>query len=712
MRKANATKRICIVFDLDLGNVEDLNKCWKELEVKITNRMSRKWGKRVYFVFDLEWTSKEKNLFDFPPKLRALPGVRSCEIGHFTYGLDKADSERVCIVHRNQVNVVENILKELIKLNVKVLSQLTQIRDRFGYTIIDIESCDSDLYDRICDKVSSMSPILSCDLKNFSPSSLPKSTALSPNSERNSAEFSEYDNDSGYETEDETEFDMVEIIRKHAEAIGPMETPEEAPSSPIKSDLNGNDYYSYGCETSNVITKHHLAMRERNSLTKAHSKKLVIAMVGLPCRGKSFTARKLCQFFNWKGMQAKIFNAGKYRRDQKILGGSDSHFFSSASKAGSDARESAASEALKDLLNYLEGGGDVAIFDATNSVKSRREKVVEQCAAIAKVVFLEVVCDDGALVEENYIIKVRSSPDYSGVSEIDALADLRARVANYEQVYETVEESENCSFIKIYNISSKVLTKGVYGRLTRSVVPYLTALHVGTRSVLLVRAGLAKNAGFHKSAIKPSGASLVSPLSQKGLCFARRLSLWLKTMLFMRTSDGRPRTDSNEKVRLGDGNVNLDADLKVMSSTLPRAVETANIAIRSLNSSNEVEPMPMLNPLNKGKFFGLSNDELRKKHPEFWGEFLKNPLYARFPNGESYHDIITKLESVIVDIEQQTAPVLVVAHISTLQMLMAYFKNIPIRDAVSIEIPMHSVIELKPLSGGSWKDTVYNLEPL
>lgn len=47
-----------------------------------------------------------------------------------------------------------------------------------------------------------------------------------------------------------------------------------------------------------------------------------------------------------------------------------------ALQAGCEARESAFQAALDDMLLYLRGDGQVAIFDATNSTQERRLKLV------------------------------------------------------------------------------------------------------------------------------------------------------------------------------------------------------------------------------------------------------------------------------------------------------------------------------------------------
>jgi 6-phosphofructo-2-kinase/fructose-2,6-biphosphatase 2 len=40
----------------------------------------------------------------------------------------------------------------------------------------------------------------------------------------------------------------------------------------------------------------------------------VIAMVGLPARGKTYIAKKLTRYLNWIGINTRVFNVGEYRR--------------------------------------------------------------------------------------------------------------------------------------------------------------------------------------------------------------------------------------------------------------------------------------------------------------------------------------------------------------------------------------------------------------
>ena len=108
---------------------------------------------------------------------------------------------------------------------------------------------------------------------------------------------------------------------------------------------------------------------------------LVIAMVGLPARGKSFAARRICRYAGWQGIPCRIFNAGNYRR--QVMGADqDASFFDPDNRAAADARERMAEMAAADLMAYIRKGGQIGIFDATNTVRARRDWVVDTFAQV------------------------------------------------------------------------------------------------------------------------------------------------------------------------------------------------------------------------------------------------------------------------------------------------------------------------------------------
>jgi hypothetical protein len=82
--------------------------------------------------------------------------------------------------------------------------------------------------------------------------------------------------------------------------------------------------------------------------------KIVISMVGLPARGKSYIARKVARYLNWTGLKARVFNIGMYRRH--LVGiDCDAKFFDPNNKDAQKARDLCAVEAINDLIQYLQG---------------------------------------------------------------------------------------------------------------------------------------------------------------------------------------------------------------------------------------------------------------------------------------------------------------------------------------------------------------------
>ena len=109
--------------------------------------------------------------------------------------------------------------------------------------------------------------------------------------------------------------------------------------------------------------------------------RIVIAMVGLPARGKSYISRAIVHFFTFLGCPVRLFNAGHKRRTLG-LAGADASFFDPSNADAKHQRDQLAMATLDDLLAWLEAvpGCACGIFDATNTTVSRRRAVIERCA--------------------------------------------------------------------------------------------------------------------------------------------------------------------------------------------------------------------------------------------------------------------------------------------------------------------------------------------
>ena len=93
---------------------------------------------------------------------------------------------------------------------------------------------------------------------------------------------------------------------------------------------------------------------------------LLIALVGLPARGKSTMARKIARTIELDDLQVQVFNNGEERRTLSDENTSSPEFFSPNNEAGVSFRDKCALINLEKARNFLNSSGKVAIIDASN----------------------------------------------------------------------------------------------------------------------------------------------------------------------------------------------------------------------------------------------------------------------------------------------------------------------------------------------------------
>lgn len=394
------------------------------------------------------------------------------------------------------------------------------------------------------------------------------------------------------------------------------------------------------------------------------SKKVVVGFVGLPARGKSFLARKLAYYLNWMGVMTRIFNHGDYRRN--ILGARQSaDFFHPDNAEGTQLRLSLARLALRDLFQFLHsGGGQVGILDATNSSIRRRKMVEKECEAVGVQVFwVESICDRDTVIEDNiYKVKVHLA-EYADMKREEIVDDFKRRIAFYEQAYASLEstgQEANSSFMKIYNLGDDFLIHKPKGALVMRIVRFLMCVHNRPRSIYLSRHG---ESIFNKTG-RIGGDSGLTPA---GVKYSWELRAFMK----------------NQKTN----------KLKLWTSSLQRTIQTAALF------DEDLQQYKSLDELNAGECEGSTYDEIKKNHPKLYEARQQNKYYYRYPRGESYKDLVLRLEPLLLELEREE-DLLIISHQAVCRCLLAYFKNIPQQDLSKelpyLEVPLHTVLKVVP----------------
>jgi broad specificity phosphatase PhoE len=390
--------------------------------------------------------------------------------------------------------------------------------------------------------------------------------------------------------------------------------------------------------------------------------KLALIMVGLPARGKSFTARKMERYLTWLGYRTRAFNLGEYRR-KRFPGHQPHEFFDPTNRATLEFRDQLAEDALDDMLAWLIADGDVAIYDATNTTRERRAFVTKRCAAVGvELLFVESVCDDAEIIEENIRATKVGSPDYAGHDPDAAVVDFRKRIAHYASTYAQVADDEG-PYVRLIDAGRLVIIHEIEGYLPSRVVSFVMNLHHASPPIWLTR---------HGESISNLQGKIGSDsdLAPRGHRYARSLVGYM-----MRTVPDYDR-------------------LVVWTSSLQRTIQTGACLERPTSQWRA------LDEIDAGLCDGMSYAEIRAAMPDEWEARKKDKLHYRYPRGESYVDVIQRLVPVVIEIERRREPLLIIAHQAVTRLLYAYLMGIEPSAATRLDIPLHTVIQLTPHAYG------------
>jgi broad specificity phosphatase PhoE len=419
--------------------------------------------------------------------------------------------------------------------------------------------------------------------------------------------------------------------------------------------------------------------------------KHVIAMVGLPARGKSYMASKLTGYLSFfHGAVVRIFNLGEYRR--RLYGPhAPDAFFSPDNPEGVAKRAECARMAMKDMIDFLfqESGveglqmknvhsGRIGIFDATNSTRERRRWIRDQLVGLpVKLIFIESCCDDKLTVKNNIWTSKVNNQDYKNVEEQAAYSDFRKRIAQYEKMYASLDESEY-AWIKLINSGQRVVINNIHGFLPGRIVQFLSNIHATHKPLYLSRHGQSE----YNLSGKIGGDS---GLTAAGAKYAEALGRFAADHIQV-GPDGKPR-----RTRLWTSSMRRTID------TVAR-VPHPKLADGWMQMSHRV--YRQLDELYAGICDGMTYEEIEETYPEEFQHRKEDKLAYRYPRGESYLDIVSRLEPLVHEMESYRQPLLIVGHQAVLRLVYAYFAGVSREEAPRLSIPLNTVIELTPNAAG------------
>jgi broad specificity phosphatase PhoE len=467
--------------------------------------------------------------------------------------------------------------------------------------------------------------------------------------------------------------------------------------------------------------------------------KLVIVMVGLPARGKTFIGRKIARYLEFfKGAPTAVFNAGEYRRKAMgtTHGGPTHDFFDPANPEHHASRMQFAKEALDDLKVFLgdsnpynsqeEAGnptGRVAVFDATNTTRARRSWLVQELLenriveSKSHILFIESICDDEQTIDINVRSTKLRNPDYAGWDADKAVADFTDRIQHYEARYEPIAadvsvakaaaaaaadaadglapesptkkskrprsaswhytDENELSYIKLINGEQVVLNR-INGYLQTTIVQFTMNLHTIPHVIHMSRHGQSE----YNLVKKLGGDSSITP---HGVEYSVALAKWADEEVLAKNPHARLWTSSLKRTK--------ETASRIRHDVLHEADGGQWITMRPRQWN-------ALDELHAGIFDGMTYAEIEAAAPEEFAMRKADKMTYRYPRGESYFDVIQRLDPIVQELERMKDPVLIVAHQGILRILYAYFQGMPRERSPHLSMPLNTIKTITPHAYG------------
>lgn len=357
---------------------------------------------------------------------------------------------------------------------------------------------------------------------------------------------------------------------------------------------------------------------------------LVVTIVGLPCRGKSLAAHKVARHLNWRGHSAKVFNV----------------------------ESAATADTLREISLFFNESNNVAIVDGMHLTRASRQLLATFCSErVFHHLLIEFSCTDKCL-RENITDTVAF---YHNLDQnIDWERRLQERNETSTVQFEpcsplegpliTVNNSED---VRLHSITAR----GVLGAIQTAILGVLAIPVIRHRTFYLSRHGESEY-----NVLGRIGGD--ADLSPRGMKYAERLA---------RQLGGPGSAPDCPKPKL------------IWTSELRRTIRTVQ------NIPGPRTAIKDLNEINAGICEGLTYEEIQERFPQEFAWRDQDKFKYRYPHGESYLDLLQRVDSVVQALLANT-DVLVVSHQAVLRCIMAYFKGTRPDDVPYINVPLHTLL--------------------
>ena len=380
------------------------------------------------------------------------------------------------------------------------------------------------------------------------------------------------------------------------------------------------------------------------------SKQLYIVMVGLPARGKSTIATNLKESLVHESVKTRIFNNGNLRR--KMIRGNTSYagFFNSNNREGVAIRKKIALINMERAQKFLNGAGDVAILDASNISRDRREKIQFRLND-HPILFIECVNNDEEILSASILRKIDLA-EFGHLTKEDAIKCFRERISYYQSIEEPLERERN--YIRLDSLHNMVM-----GEELSDSIPYYEQIRDflvtnTVRNLYLIRHGET----YYNLEDRIGGDS---DLTEKGWAQARALADYFK----------------KKRIPL------------IFTSKKKRTQQTA-LPIKEVQEDCTIIHLAEFDEIDSGICECMSYEEIRTQMPQVYAERKKDKYNYVYPEGEGYVTMQERINRGIKKALYLSNPrdnIMIIGHRAVNRMILSHFMFRRDEDVPFIYIP-------------------------
>lgn len=141
---------------------------------------------------------------------------------------------------------------------------------------------------------------------------------------------------------------------------------------------------------------------------------------------------------------------------------------------------------------------------------------------------------------------------------------------------------------------------------------------------------------------------------------------------------------------------------RLWTSSLRRTIDTAKFIEHPVLTGPDGKPyfqmrgqqFRNMDEVYAGEYDGLTEEDIKQKAPNVIEDRKRDKLGFRYPRGESYYDVIARLESVMSHLERIQQPILIISHQAVLRMMYGWLMHINREAAIETQVPQHMIVKI------------------